>query len=86
MVDGRQKTSETTEAKVGVDLNRKKHGRGRGNSVSGRGRGSKNDQVRAQISATTVSPSNGQLENSYHKVCVTGMSCSDFFFCSLLFI
>ncbi|XP_044483463.1 serine/threonine-protein kinase TOUSLED-like isoform X2 [Mangifera indica] len=73
VVDGRQKTSETTEAKVGVDLNRKKHGRGRGNSVSGRGRGSKNDQVRAQISATTVSPSNGQLENSYHKEEITSL-------------
>ncbi|XP_031287079.1 serine/threonine-protein kinase TOUSLED isoform X1 [Pistacia vera] len=67
VVDGRQKISETVEAKVGLDVNRKKHGRGRGNSVSGRGRGSRNEQARPQISATTVSPSNGQPENSYHK-------------------
>ncbi|XP_031251665.1 zinc finger CCHC domain-containing protein 7-like [Pistacia vera] len=65
VVDGRQKNSEAVEAKVGLDVNRKKHDRGRGNSVSDGGRGSRNEQVRSQISATTVSPSNGQLENSY---------------------
>ncbi|KAJ0083232.1 hypothetical protein Patl1_30277 [Pistacia atlantica] len=53
--------------RLGLDVNKKKHGRGRGNSVSGRGRGSRNEQARPQISATTVSPSNGQPENSYHK-------------------
>ncbi|XP_044505790.1 serine/threonine-protein kinase TOUSLED-like isoform X3 [Mangifera indica] len=67
VVDGRQKISETFETKVVSDVNRKKPVRGRGNSVSGRGRGSRNEQSRSQISATTVSTSNGQLENSYHK-------------------
>lgn len=67
VVDGRQMVVENVESKVNSDLNRKKHGRGRG-SVSGRGRGSRvNDQTRSQISSSTVSPSNGQLENSHHK-------------------
>ena len=70
VVDGRQMVVENVESKVNSDLNRKKHGRGRG-SVSGRGRGSRvNDQTRSQISSSTVSPSNGQLENSHHKVCL----------------
>ncbi|XP_057956270.1 serine/threonine-protein kinase TOUSLED isoform X3 [Malania oleifera] len=59
---------ETVEIKAGFDGNRKKQGRGRGNSVSGRGRGSRiNDHMRTQTSPSTVSHSNGQLENSYHK-------------------
>ncbi|XP_057956269.1 serine/threonine-protein kinase TOUSLED isoform X2 [Malania oleifera] len=66
--DGRQKIMETVEIKAGFDGNRKKQGRGRGNSVSGRGRGSRiNDHMRTQTSPSTVSHSNGQLENSYHK-------------------
>ncbi|XP_048139933.1 serine/threonine-protein kinase TOUSLED isoform X2 [Rhodamnia argentea] len=65
-VDGLAKMVETLETKVNFDVSRKKHGRGR--SQSGRGRGSKaNDQMRSQISASTSSPLNGQLENSYHK-------------------
>lgn len=69
VADGRQNTTETLEAKAS-DVNRKKHGRGRGNSGSGRGRGSRaNEQARSQISSSTVSPSNGQLESSHHKVC-----------------
>ncbi|XP_044505788.1 serine/threonine-protein kinase TOUSLED-like isoform X2 [Mangifera indica] len=73
VVDGRQKISETFETKVVSDVNRKKPVRGRGNSVSGRGRGSRNEQSRSQISATTVSTSNGQLENSYHKEEITSL-------------
>ncbi|KAJ4829154.1 hypothetical protein Tsubulata_032710 [Turnera subulata] len=66
--DGRQKIGETTETKVGSDVNRRKQSRGRGQSVSGRGRGSRvNDQARSQNSASTALPSNGQLENSYNK-------------------
>uniref|UniRef100_A0A6M2F6I5 Protein kinase domain-containing protein n=1 Tax=Populus davidiana TaxID=266767 RepID=A0A6M2F6I5_9ROSI len=66
--DGRQKTGETEETKGGSDTNRKKQGRGRGQSNSGRGRGSRaNDQIRSQVSVSTASPSNGQLENSYLK-------------------
>lgn len=70
MGDGRQMVVENVESKANSDLNRKKQGRGRGHSVSGRGRGSRaNDQAKSQISSSTCSPSNGQLENSYHKVC-----------------
>ncbi|KAK9280371.1 hypothetical protein L1049_014060 [Liquidambar formosana] len=66
--DGRQKIVETMETKAGFDVTRKKQGRGRGHSVTGRGRGSRvNDQTRMEISPSTVSPSNGQLDNSYHK-------------------
>eukprot|EP00258_Populus_trichocarpa_P047720 XP_024463739.1 serine/threonine-protein kinase TOUSLED isoform X3 [Populus trichocarpa] len=66
--DGRQKTGETEETKGGSETNRKKQGRGRGQSNSGRGRGSRaNDQIRSQVSVSTASPSNGQLENSYLK-------------------
>ncbi|KAF8009363.1 hypothetical protein BT93_J0379 [Corymbia citriodora subsp. variegata] len=65
-VDCLAKMAETLETKVNFDFGRKKHGRGR--SQSGRGRGSRaNDQTRSQISASTISPLNGQLENSYHK-------------------
>ena len=61
---------DSAETKVSSDTNRKKHGRGRGNSVSGRGRGSRvNDQTRSQVCPPTVVPSNGQLENSHHRVC-----------------
>ncbi|XP_048324196.1 serine/threonine-protein kinase TOUSLED isoform X1 [Ziziphus jujuba] len=68
VADGRQMIVETVETKVNVDVNRKKHGRGRGHSGSGRGRGSRvNDQSRSQICPPTILPSNGQLENSYHK-------------------
>lgn len=71
VADERQMVAETVETKVNVDINRKKHGRGRGHSVSGRGRSSRvNDQSRSQICPPTVLPSNGQLENSYHKVCL----------------
>ncbi|GLT81906.1 hypothetical protein SLE2022_003310 [Rubroshorea leprosula] len=68
VADRRQKITEATETKASSDGNRRKQGRGRGNSVSSRGRGSKvNDQARSQTSGSTVSPSNGQLENSYQK-------------------
>ncbi|KAF4371045.1 hypothetical protein G4B88_002974 [Cannabis sativa] len=68
VADGRQLNAETVETKVNVDVNRKKQGRGRGHSVSGRGRGSRNnDQTRSQINSSTITPSNGQLENSYNK-------------------
>ena len=57
------------DTKVNLDVNKKKHGRGRGNSVSGRGRSSRvQDQTRLLISPTTVSPPNGELENAYKKV------------------
>lgn len=70
VTDGRQTSLEAVETKVNVDANRKKSGRGRGSSGSGRGRGSKcNDQTKTQISPPTVSASNGQIENVYHKVC-----------------
>lgn len=65
-VDSLAKMAETLETKVNFDVGRKKHSRGR--SQSGRGRGSRsNDQTRSQISASTISSLNGQLENSYHK-------------------
>ncbi|KAH7561221.1 hypothetical protein JRO89_XS10G0194900 [Xanthoceras sorbifolium] len=69
VADGRQKTTEPSEAKAGTDVNRKKkHSRGRGHSVSGRGRSARaNEQTKSQMCASTVSPSNGQLENSYYK-------------------
>lgn len=57
------------DTKVNSDVNRKKHGRGRANSVLGRGRGSRvHDQTKSLISPPTVSPPNGELENSYNKV------------------
>ena len=69
VADGRQKIVETMETKAGFDVNRKKQGRGRGHAGSGRGRGSRaSDQTRAHISPSTISPSNGQLEISCHKV------------------
>lgn len=65
VVDVRQMVVDT---KANSDVNRKKHGRGRANSVSGRGRGSRvHDQTRLLISPPTVSPQNGELENSYNK-------------------
>ncbi|OMO91044.1 hypothetical protein CCACVL1_07230, partial [Corchorus capsularis] len=66
--EGRQKIAEPMEPRASSDGNRRKQGRGRGHSVSSRGRGSRaNDQARQQVSSSIVSPSNGQLENSYHK-------------------
>ncbi|XP_062082509.1 serine/threonine-protein kinase TOUSLED isoform X2 [Humulus lupulus] len=68
VAEGSQLNVETLETKVSVDVNRKKQGRGRGHSASGRGRGSRsNDQTRSQICPSTVTPSNGQLDNSYNK-------------------
>ncbi|KAJ4972096.1 hypothetical protein NE237_005195 [Protea cynaroides] len=69
VAEGQIKNVDTMDAKSSFDeTNRKKQGRGRGRSVSSRGRGSKaNDQVRRQVSPSTVSPSNGQLENSFHR-------------------
>ncbi|KAI3450793.1 hypothetical protein Pfo_007458 [Paulownia fortunei] len=63
--DARQKTIETVDSnKVGADVNKRKHGRGRANSASGRGRGYRvTDQARNQM----ISTSNGQVENSHHK-------------------
>ncbi|XP_050367376.1 serine/threonine-protein kinase TOUSLED isoform X2 [Argentina anserina] len=56
------------DCKINSDVNKKKQGRGRANSVSGRGRGSRvQDQTRLLISPTTVSPPNGELENSFKK-------------------
>ena len=71
VAEGRQKIVEAVESKTSSDGNRRKQGRGRGHSVSSRGRGSRaNDQTRQQISSSLVTPSNGQFENSYHKVCL----------------
>ncbi|XP_021278197.1 serine/threonine-protein kinase TOUSLED [Herrania umbratica] len=68
VAEGRQKIVEAMESKASSDGNRRKQGRGRGHSVSSRGRGSRaNDQTRQPISSSILSPSNGQLENSYHK-------------------
>ncbi|XP_059659706.1 serine/threonine-protein kinase TOUSLED isoform X2 [Cornus florida] len=68
VADMKQKHVETVDAKAVSDLHRKKRNRGKGNSVSGRGRGSRvNDQTRTQIPPSTIPPSNGQLENSYHQ-------------------
>ncbi|XP_077225862.1 protein kinase superfamily protein [Tasmannia lanceolata] len=68
VVDGRIKSTETSDVKASLDdSNRKKQGRGRGRSVTTRGRGSRgNDQVHSRI-FSTVSPSNGQLDNSTTK-------------------
>lgn len=69
MNDGKQKIGETVETKVSTDANRRKQGRGRGHSNSSRGRGVRaNDQTRSQSSVSAALPSNGQLENSCHKV------------------
>ncbi|XP_058196217.1 serine/threonine-protein kinase TOUSLED [Rhododendron vialii] len=63
-----QKVVEPTDPKPGLDINRRRQGRGRGHAVSGRGRGSRvNGQARAQSSPSPVLTSNGLLENSYHK-------------------
>ncbi|GMP91795.1 hypothetical protein CsSME_00042320 [Camellia sinensis var. sinensis] len=63
-----QKVVETTDPKPGVDVNRRRQGRGRGHAASGRGRGSRvNGQARTQTSPPINSPSNGQLINSHHK-------------------
>ncbi|GMJ15501.1 TOUSLED [Hibiscus trionum] len=68
VTEGRQKIVEPVESKASSEGNRRKQGRGRGHSVSSRGRGSRaNDQIRQQISDSIVTPSNGQLENSFHK-------------------
>ncbi|GMH12700.1 hypothetical protein Nepgr_014541 [Nepenthes gracilis] len=65
--DGMQNIENMTP-KTGVDATRKKQGRGRGQGSSVRGRGAKvNDQVKMQMNPSTVSPSNGQLDNPYHK-------------------
>lgn len=70
MVDIGQKVVEPTDPKPGLDINRRRQGRGRGHAVSGRGRGSRvNGQARAQSSPSPVLTSNGLLENSYPKVC-----------------
>ncbi|KAM7275055.1 hypothetical protein ACFE04_016921 [Oxalis oulophora] len=60
--DGKQMLLEAMETKAGPEVNRKKQGRGR--SVSSRGRG----PAKSQVPASIVSPSNGHLENSYHKI------------------
>ncbi|KAI7982951.1 Serine/threonine-protein kinase TOUSLED [Camellia lanceoleosa] len=63
-----QKVVETTDPKPGVDVNRRRQGRGRGHAASGRGRGSRvNGQAKTQTSPPINSPSNGQLTNSHHK-------------------
>lgn len=63
-----QKVVETTDPKPGVDVNRRRQGRGRGHTASGRGRGSRvNGQAKTQTSPAINSPSNGQLINSHHK-------------------
>ncbi|XP_022890707.1 serine/threonine-protein kinase TOUSLED [Olea europaea var. sylvestris] len=63
--DPRQVIVESDSNKVGPDVNKKKHGRGRGSSASSRGRGYRVcDPTRME---TVFSPSNGQLENS-HKM------------------
>ncbi|XP_010247147.1 PREDICTED: serine/threonine-protein kinase TOUSLED isoform X2 [Nelumbo nucifera] len=69
--EGRIKVVETIDTKAGTeDINRKKQGRGRGRSVTSRGRGSRvSDQTRLHVSPSTVSPSNGQLENTSNKEC-----------------
>ncbi|PPS14471.1 hypothetical protein GOBAR_AA06122 [Gossypium barbadense] len=65
--EGTQKIVEPMESKASSEGNRRKQGRGRGHSISSRGRGSRaNDQTK-QMSSSTVTPSNGQLENSFHK-------------------
>ncbi|XP_022933413.1 serine/threonine-protein kinase TOUSLED-like isoform X2 [Cucurbita moschata] len=65
--DGKQSVVDSIETKKNVDVNRKKQGRGRGQSLSSRGRGSRvNDQMKSQISLSTILPTNGQLD-SYLK-------------------
>lgn len=65
-----QKVVEPLDPKPGLDISRRRQGRGRGLAVSGRGRGSRvNGQARAQSSPSPILTSNGLLENSYHKVC-----------------
>ncbi|KAK9156966.1 hypothetical protein Scep_003540 [Stephania cephalantha] len=68
VAEGRTRTVESLDSKVGADEVKKKQGRGRGRPATiGKGRGSKsNDQARSQISDCIVSQSNGQLENSSH--------------------
>lgn len=69
MEDGRQNLVETIETRKNVDVNRKKQGRGRGQSLSSRGRGSRvNDQMKSQISLSTIPPTNGQHDSLYLKV------------------
>ncbi|KAK8262541.1 hypothetical protein V6Z11_D13G265000 [Gossypium hirsutum] len=71
--EGTQKIVEPMESKASSEGNRRKQGRGRGHCVSSRGRGSRaNDQTK-QTSSSTVTPSNGQLENSFHKEEVTSL-------------
>ncbi|XP_038879292.1 serine/threonine-protein kinase TOUSLED isoform X1 [Benincasa hispida] len=66
--DGRQNLVEATETKKNVDVNRKKQARGRGQSLSNRGRGSRvNDQIKSQISLSTIPPTNGQHDSLYLK-------------------
>ncbi|XP_040941830.1 serine/threonine-protein kinase TOUSLED isoform X2 [Gossypium hirsutum] len=61
--EGTQKIVEPMESKASSEGNRRKQGRGRGHSISSRGRGSRaNDQTK-QMSSSTVTPSNGQLED-----------------------
>lgn len=76
VTNGIQMVMETMEAKANSDVNRKKHGRGRGHSTSSRTRSAKNinDQTRSQNCPSTASPSNGQLENSNHKVCLVAQT------------
>ncbi|XP_052208891.1 serine/threonine-protein kinase TOUSLED isoform X2 [Diospyros lotus] len=62
-----QRVAETTDPKPVIDMSKRRQGRGRGNPASGRSRGSRiNGQTRTPASLS-VSPSNAQLENSYHK-------------------
>ncbi|XP_038692286.1 serine/threonine-protein kinase TOUSLED [Tripterygium wilfordii] len=68
VADERQDIREYKDTRTSSDGTRKKQGRGRANSVSSRGRGSRNnDRTRSYVSNSTVSPSNGQVENTYHK-------------------
>lgn len=66
--DARQKAIEPVDSnKVGADVNKRKQSRGRASTASGRGRGYRvTDQAKNQM----ISPSNGQVENSHHKVCL----------------
>ncbi|XP_011649282.1 serine/threonine-protein kinase TOUSLED isoform X1 [Cucumis sativus] len=66
--EGKQNVVETIESKKNVDVNRKKQARGRGQSLSNRGRGSRvNDQMKSQISLSTIPPTNGQHDSLYLK-------------------
>lgn len=64
--DGRKNDA---ESKTGLDVNKKKQGRGRASST-GRGRGSKinNDVTKSQLLAAPVSAANCQLDVSDQKV------------------